>query len=116
VHYWQWLSPADELAWYQLELQGSMGTNIAKFVEHHSLSNWSQTCENVSGTCMIHPTLYFSMVDKSTQSHGILNLMSEPITKWYNAIADMNILPDHGCQIHHKVDVVTCSQRSGPFQ
>jgi hypothetical protein len=59
-------------------------------------------CENVSGTCMIHPTLYFTMVDKSSQSNGILNLMSEPIPKWYNAIADMNILPDHSCQIQHE--------------
>lgn len=39
-------------------------------------SNWRQTCENVSSTRMILPTLHFHTVDKSSQSHGTVYMMS----------------------------------------
>jgi hypothetical protein len=39
-------------------------------------SNWRQTCENISSTRMILPTLHAHTVDKSSQSHGTVYLMS----------------------------------------
>jgi hypothetical protein len=39
-------------------------------------SNWRQTCENVSSTRMILPTLHVHTVDKSSQSHGTVYMMS----------------------------------------